>query len=90
MRKRVVLATTDSRVHRRVGEWLSGRGFFIQGWENAGSEPEALPELLREGEPASAVLLGFPLGEGRGLELIRALEREFDRHMRVLKRWPIK
>jgi DNA-binding NtrC family response regulator len=60
-------------VHRRIGEWLSGRGFFVQGWEEAGSEPEALPELLREGEPASAVVLGFPLGGGRGLELIRAL-----------------
>ena len=60
-------------MHRRVGEWLSGRGFFVQGWEDAVSGPEALTELLREGEPASAVVLGFPLGGGRGLELIRAL-----------------
>ncbi len=73
MRRRVVLVTTDTRVHRRISEGLSGKGFLVQGLTEPGPGPEELLVARGTGEPASAVVLECPQPGGRGLELIRAL-----------------
>ncbi len=44
MRRRVVLVTTDSRVHRRVADHLSGKDFVVQALEAPDTGPDELPE----------------------------------------------
>ncbi len=73
MRRQVVLVTTDCRVHRRVGDHLSGKGFIVQALVAPRTGPEQLLEARGRGEPAAAVVLEFPQPEGRGVELIHAL-----------------